>query len=195
MCSMKRTVLSTIFLLGLVLAPSVVFANVYTEMRDTIRGVTYYSVEVSSNPLTEIQMKGGRFFDTDVMTLGFSALYFDEDAEVSEILMWLRHDGPRRWLVDDAEYKARVTADDQVLELVPLHVSRPDKPSSNGFFTEALEFSIAPEAFKQVSQSKEIVISFNTIQGTVSKTLTALETESLEAFLSRAQLRHERLQK
>ena len=73
-------------------------AQAATEFRDPARGVTFYSKQVSVEKIQNLQTKGGLFGDTDQVAIGVSAFFFDESEFVDDFVLWMRHDGPRRWI-------------------------------------------------------------------------------------------------
>ena len=71
----------------MVLMPRQAESQVATEMRDPLRGVTFYSLQISTDPMTALQTRGGLFAQSDLMTLGLSAFFFDESDTVDEYVL------------------------------------------------------------------------------------------------------------
>lgn len=191
---MSLRVISSLVALCVAILSTAVNAQPYTEVRDQARGATYLSVQISTDSLSEIQAEGGRFSNLDEMTLGLSALFFDEFSHVTDFVMWLRHDGPRRWLTGDKPEPVNITMDNQTVELIPMHMSRPQQPPHEGPFIEKLEFSLSPELFRKVISSSAVTIDLRTFQGLVSKRLTDREIQILNDFQKKVQQRQEILQ-
>lgn len=152
------------------------------ESHDPLRGVTFYSAQVSTDRLEKMQTQLGVFSGKDLMTVGISVFVFDESDTVDEYLLWLRHDGPKRWFVANLDSPLAIVADDRVIKLTPLHVSRADKERETGPFVEKLEFSISPEQFQLLKNAKRVTLELLTGLGTVEKALTDKELELISRF-------------
>ena len=165
-------------------------AEAIIDLHDPLRGITFYSVQLSTDKLSALQIGPGRFSADDLMTMGISVLIFDETAEPEEYVLWLRHDGPARWLVDIRMSPIRISGDSEVLAPMPLHVLRQDAGKDAGPFVEKLEFSLTPAQFNALVESEEISVQLATLLGAVEKTLTATEKDSLLQFREDAIKRH-----
>ena len=161
-----------------------------TELRDAVRGVTYYSTQISSDPKTALQIDGSLFSGSDVMTLGLSAFFFDESGSVDEYVIWMRHDGPRRWFIGDIDRPVEIFAGDSVLRPAPSHRSRLPEPTRSEPLIEKLEFAISPAELDAMVNSDEVVIEVTTLLGTVVKRLTAAEIAAIAEFADEARARH-----
>ncbi|NJN52725.1 MAG: hypothetical protein HC809_14205 [Gammaproteobacteria bacterium] len=164
-------------------------ARSFTEVRDPLRGVTYYSAHISTDPLSALQTRGGGFVGADRVTLGISALFFDEEMAAEEYVLWLRHDGPRRWLAGNVRQPFVLEVDGVKTTPMPLHVLRAKDGDEPGMFVEKLEFAVDSEAFHKLLGAASISIQLSTLLGTVEKTLTDGERGVFRTFYERAQSR------
>ncbi len=161
-----------------------------TEFRDPIRGVTFYSMHVSTDSLTALQMEGSGFSSADRMTLGFSAFFFDESDTVDEYVLWLRHDGPRRWLAADLQRPLTLDLDGVVTVHAPFHMLRPSGSSDSDLFVEKMEFALDPESFQSLLDADAVALELKTLLGTVEKRLSAAERGAIRSFHERVGSRH-----
>ena len=161
-----------------------------TEFRDPLRGVTFYSMQVSTDSLTTLQMKGSGFSSSDRMTLGFSAFFFDESDTVDEYVLWLRHDGPRRWLAGDLQRPLTLDLDGAVTVHAPFHMLRPSSSTDSDLFVEKMEFALDPESFQSLLNADAVALELRTLLGTVEKRLSAAERGAIRSFHERVGSRH-----
>ena len=185
MNKMNFRVITCLIVLCVLILSATAHGQPYTEARDPLRGVTYFSVQVSTDQLVNIQLEGGRFSDSDEMTLGLSAFFFDELNAVTDFVMWLRHDGPRKWFTGYEPEPVTITIDKQDIELIPLHILRPQPSPHDGQFIEKIEVSLSPELFREMIESSSVTIGLRTFQGLVSKRLTDDEIQILNEFQNR----------
>jgi hypothetical protein len=167
-------------------------AGVIVDVRDPLRGITFYSVQLSTDTLIELQIGPGRFSTEDVMTLGVSALMFDENARPDEYVLWLRHDGPARWLTDVTTLPLKIAGVAEPLTPTPLHVLRQDQGKDAGPFVEKLEFALTPEQFEEMLESESLTLQLSTLLGTVEKVLSEAERDAMRGFQQDAIQRHQR---
>lgn len=161
-----------------------------TEVRDEVRGVTYYSTAISTDMKTTLQAPGGLFSSTDVVTIGLSAFFFDESSSVNEYVVWLRHDGPRRWFVGSNEKPMEIHFGEQSIEPKPSHRTNLPEPSREAVFIEKLQFAIAPETFQSILDADKVEIEVRTLLGTLIKPFTTEEVTALRQFAAEVQERH-----
>lgn len=192
MSSFKRIYRNALCIVGLAAVFSgKAVAEATIDLHDPLRGITFYSVQLSTDSLPELQVGPGRFSPDDLMTMGISVLIFDETADPEEYVLWLRHDGPARWLVDVRISPIRIMGDDQVLAPMPLHMLRQQRGKDSGPFVEKLEFALTPEQFDALLASDSFSIQLATLLGAVEKTLTDAERDTLEQFRKDAITRHQ----
>lgn len=170
---------------------STAHAQAYTEFRDPLRGVTFYSVQISTDPLLELQSEGSKFSDSDQMTVGLSAFFFDQSDAVDDYVLWLRHDGPRQWFVGVDPLPLTTVIDGKRKTFAPLHATRPQLASGSGPFVEKLEFEFLPADFQALARSDAVTLELNTLLGVVEKTLGVAELEAIRMFDRRVRERHE----
>jgi len=189
--SPKRISLFRYFLLTLAIAsqPEQVFAQT-TEVRDSLRGVTFYTTQISTDPKMALQIRGGLFSSSDVMTLGLSAFFFDESSSVDEYVIWLRHDGPRRWFVGDNPRPVEIHLDKRAISPAPFHHSRSVDPENTEPLIEKLEFALSPGELEEISRSDRVEVEVNTLLGTVVKVLSADEIRTISKFIDEVRERH-----
>lgn len=186
------------FLLGvlmLMLLQRPAAAQAFTEIRDPLRGVTLYSAQISSDSLTSLQVEGSVFSSGDKMTLGLSAFFFDESDVVDEYVMWLRHDGPRRWFSSTRERPLKLYIDDEIFELATEHATHPDAQSTPGPMVEKKEFSISPDLFQVLLASDDVILELTTSLGVVEKDLNESERAAIARFDEIVRRRHSELTK
>lgn len=165
-------------------------AQAFTEFRDPLRGVTFYSVQIKTDPMMELQHEGSQFSQSDQMTLGLSAFFFDESDTIDEYVLWLRHDGPRRWFTGSRLHPLDLIVDDVVSTPPPLHTLRSEEERA-GPFIEKLEFALTPGAFSELLGAETVTLHLNTLLGSLDKTLTADEMEVMQRFRIRVMSAHE----
>lgn len=184
----KFTTMSLVCLLTL--APLRAESQAATEVRDSLRGITFYSLQISTDSMTSLQTQGSLFAQSDLMTLGFSALFFDESDTVEEYVLWLRHDGPRRWFTSDLEQPLTLRLDDVRWQSAPLHISRPAGRDGSGPLVEKLEFVVTADEFQALLNADAVTIELVTVLGTVVKALSESERLALRGFETRVKSRH-----
>lgn len=170
------------FLTLLVLLPLRAEPQVVSQIHDPLRGVTFYSMQISTEPLTTLQPKGGLFAETDLMTLGLSAILFDESSAVREYVLWLRHNGPRRWFISTIERPLTLSIDGQSRQPVSLHTTRPDNVATGGQFVEILEFAISEPEFESILEADVVSIQLQTALSKVEKSLNESELSAIRRY-------------
>ncbi len=168
-------------------------AQAFTEIRDPLRGVTLYSAQISSDPLTSLQVEGSVFSSSDQMTLGFSAFFFDESDSVDEYVLWLRHDGPRRWFSSSQERPLKLFLDELTLALAPQHNTQSGTQATSGPLVEKKEFELVPNDFRALLAASEITIELTTSLGVVEKVLSETERAAIARFDEIVRRRHSEL--
>jgi len=151
-----------------------------TEIRDPVRGVSFYSVEISEKKVNSLEVIEGSFGDTDSLVVGISALKFDESDTVDEYIFWLRHEG-RLWHQFDIDQPAVFEVDGQKLSLEQLRASQPWVGTSSRMF-EKVEFRLDEAAFDRLVLGNEITITLRSDNGLIEKTLTTRELERIRDF-------------
>lgn len=176
---MTKLNLALTLAVSLCLFSSAVFPQAITESRDDARGVTFVSVQFSSDEISDLQTLGGLFSGTDRVTLGVSGLVFDESPTAGEFILWLRHDGGKRWFVGPAAQPLTIRLDDQRL----IQPSAQFQPTVSGgersSLTERLEFVLSPQDFEAVLDAGKVAVVITTVLGTIEKQLTAEELATL----------------
>ena len=171
-------------ILGLILLmPPPADGQATTALRDSLRGVTLHSLQISTDPMADVQLQGGLFSDADVMTLGISALVFD-DRSLDHFVFWLRHDGPRRWFTGGGPPPLTVQADDMQFRPLPMHRTRA-LAAGREPLTEKLEFALSPNDLAAIVNAEEVNVELNTVLGTVNKQLAPEHLTSLRRFSDR----------
>ena len=148
-------------LMLIALLPVLALGQATMELRDPLRGVTLYTLQISTDPMTEVQVQGGLFADNDLMTLGISALVFD-DSSVSEYVLWLRHDGPRRWFAGAASPPLTIKAGDLLIEPTPIHRSQRSVTKGRGL-VEKLEFRLSPGDLAEIVAASSVSVDLQTV--------------------------------
>ncbi len=136
-----------------------------SELHDPMRGLSFYTMQLESEPLISIQTQGSRFSPTDRMTVGLSALVFDEENTVNEYVLWLRHDGPKQWFVGSIEQPLTIQLADRRLTPVPVHVARGSDRGKLDPYIEKLEFALSPALVKILLAEPSIVLRLDTQLG------------------------------
>jgi len=165
-------------------------AQAFTEFRDPLRGVTFYSVQISTDPMKTLQHEGSKFSETDQMTLGLSAFFFDESDTIDEYVLWLRHDGPRRWFAGSKLYPLDLVVDDTIKTPQPLHTLRPNAREA-GPFIEKLEFALQPTELESVLYADNVMLELRTLLGSLEKTLSREEIDAMKLFKERVIALHD----
>lgn len=165
-------------------------AELESVWADTRFGRTHM---LAAGKKTGLQARGGRFSSSDVVTLGLSAFFFDESEAVDDYLIWMRHDGPRRWFVGSIERPVTIRFDDNVIQPAPLHRSALAGESNDTPLIEKLEFTLRPSDLESISTVQQVVIEVTTLLGTVAKTLSAEEIGVISEFSAEARERHDEI--
>ncbi|MEO1035434.1 MAG: hypothetical protein AAFX44_07740 [Pseudomonadota bacterium] len=180
----------------IVVATPGALAESYVEIRDPLRGVTFYSVQLSTDTIRELSTSEDFFGDMDEqVTLGLSAFYFDESERIDEFVMWLRHDGGSRWFSGPEQTPMSLSIDDGFETLPQLH-ALPTKPRADGArLVEKLEFTVSPKVFAEMKRAERVVVELSTLMGAVSKSLTLDEIAYLQRFEQRISSSHDAIKK
>lgn len=183
---LSAAALLTVLALGL---PRESSAQAFTEFRDPLRGVTFYSVQISTDRMQDLQHEGSRFASNDEMTLGLSAFFFDESDVIDDYVLWLRHDGPRRWFTGSKMRPLDIVVDGNIASPAPLHTLRSDAEEV-GPFVEKLEFTLHPEELEDLLSAEEIALELHTLIGSLEKVLDDDEVAAIRAFRERVMALH-----
>jgi hypothetical protein len=188
---MNRSLLSAIGILAVIATslPRDAGAQAFTEFRDPLRGVTFYSVQISTDPMQELQHEGSSFASNDEMTLGLSAFFFDESDVVDDYVLWLRHDGPRRWFTGSKMHPLDVVIDGNISSPAPLHTLRSDA-AEVGPFIEKLEFTLHPLELEKLISAESVALELHTLLGSLEKRLDEDEIEAIREFRDRVMALH-----
>ena len=151
-----------------------------TEIRDPVRGVSFSSIEVSTQTINSLEVIEGTFGETDSLVVGISSLSFDESEGVDDFILWLRHEG-RTWLRFDIDQPVSFEVDGQELALEQLRATQPFVGTASRMF-EKVEFRLDEASFKQLVQGNEISIILRSDSGIVEKTLTDEEIDRIREF-------------
>ena len=168
-------------LMSLLLTMSTAHSQTITESRDDARGVSFVSVQFSSEEISDLQTLGGLFSSTDRVTLGVSGLVFDETPGAGEFVLWLRHDGGKRWFVGPAAQPLTIRLDDSRL-IQPIAQFQPAPArarAARSNLTERLEFVLSPQDFADILAAERATIVITTVLGTIEKELTSSEQSTL----------------
>ena len=165
------------------LAPLTASAQVRTELRDPVRGVSFHSVELSEMPINALEVIEGSFPDSDQLAIGLSAMHLDGRDAIDEYVLWIRHQG-RRWLDFAVEDPVVFTIDNQPLALSQLRASQPFVGETGRLF-EKIEFSLSDEQLSRILSGDITVITLSSDNGTVQKRLNAQELVYLREFRDR----------
>jgi hypothetical protein len=155
-------------------------AQLRTELRDPVRGVSFHSVELSEMPINTLEVIEGSFPDSDQLAIGLSAMHLDGRGSIDEYVLWIRHQG-RRWLDFDMADPVVFTVDNQPLALTQLRASQPFVGETGRLF-EKIEFNLSDEQLSRILTGGSTVITLTSDNGTVQKRLTAQELRYLEEF-------------
>ena len=166
----------------MVFGPANAANNTITEVRDPVRGANFYSVALSDDSLQTLQIRGGLFNEDDRMTLGFSALFFDESSRIENYIVWLRHDGPRRWFTGVDPQPVELWIGDATVQPTPINQLGGTQATGEGIFVEKLEFSLTPAQFDQLATTAEATLALRTVRGQIVKEFTAAELAAIREF-------------
>ena len=117
------------------------------------------------------------------MTLGISALVFD-DRSVDHFVIWLRHDGPRRWFTGSGAPPLTIQAGDMQFRPLPIHRARALATGGEPL-TEKLEFALSTNDLAAITNADQVNVELNTVLGTVNKQLEAGTLTTLRRFRER----------
>ena len=154
-----------------------------TEVHDAVRGVTFYSVQLSEEAVDEWELISGEFSETDRVRLGLSALVLDEVDSVEEYIFWVRHEG-RRWLsFFDSEDSVTFVTNGQRVELEPLR--RPQPFIQTGLLVEKLEFKLGADDLRALLENRDGTLTVRTATGVIEKRLNVEELTSMARLRDR----------
>ena len=168
---------------------SVSYAQNVIEIRDPLRGVSYYSVELSTDPLNELQFVENLFPENESITIGISALFFDESRAVDEYILWFHHDGERKWFSASQEYPLTIHVGDYDKVVDYLHITTSGM-NQDAFFSEKLEFKLTAEEFLSIVDSDSVSFELTTALGNITKTLNKDEITALLRFDAKVRKLH-----
>lgn len=160
-------------------------AQASTVVRDELRGVTFHSIEISRDDLKTLQVGPGVFSEQDRMTLGLSALVFDESPMFVEYVLWVRHDG-RRWLTSSIDRAVTITVDGERLEPEIIHTPHPDSAITS-LCAGQIELRLTANQIQQLINGRTVILGIVTSTGAIEKTLTGDETERIRRFVVRVE--------
>ena len=178
-----------IMMLATFLYSSVVTAQGVVEIRDPLRGVSYYSIELSNDPISELQFVDNYMAGNDEITTGISALYFDESKTVNEYILWFHHNGDRKWLSASFDNTLTVSTGDRYKEIDYLHITTSGGSDESGF-SEKVEFRLTAEEFLSILDSDNVSFELSTALGTVIKPLGQEEITALLKFDAKVRKLH-----
>ena len=187
--SKKNGLLLRITLLMSFLFSSVATAQGIVEIRDPLRGVSYYSIELSNDPISELQFVDSFMTGNDSLTIGVSALYFDESKTVDEYILWFHHNGDRKWFSASHDNTLTVNTGDRYKEIDYLHIT------TSGFnddasFSEKVEYRLTDEEFLSILESEEVSFELSTALGKITKSLEQEEITGLLRFDAKVRKLH-----
>ncbi len=162
---------ATALLIAFFTAVPLAAAQQRIELRDPLRGVTFYSVQLSDGAINSHKVTSGKFSDSDSLTIGLSAMVMNGAKADQEYIFWVRHAG-RRWLSFSEGNPVSVLADGQRMALEPLRASQPSiGPASQ--FLEKLEYRLPAAELEQLGNSKRIMVELLADDGSVQVELDA----------------------
>ena len=165
--------------------PSFAQRTAITEVHDDIRGVTFYSVQISDDAVNEWPLVSGEFAESDRVRLGLSALVLDEVASVEEFVFWIRHEG-RRWLSPfNPQNAVTFLIDGESIELEPLRTPQPFVQT--GSLVEKIEFNLKADDLSALLQGDRVTVVVRTANGTIQKDFDATEVMSLARLKERVE--------
>ena len=154
-----------------------------TEVHDAVRGVTFYSVQLSEESVDEWTLVSGEFAESDRVRLGLSALVLDEVDSIEEYIFWVRHEG-RRWLsFFDSGDSVTFLSNGQHLELEPLRKPQPFVQA--GSLVEKLEFKLGADDLRALLENSDAILTVKTATGVIEKRLNMEELTSMARLKNR----------
>ena len=155
----------------------------FVEINDRLRGVSFYSIALSDDSLTALQKKGSAFSEADRMTLGFSALLFDEAEDVEEYVLWIRHNGNDPWFTPNMGADVSISVDQELLQ------PRPGDPVQlHAPLVEQLELRLSPSDMKTLLEGDLVSINVQTLLGVIEKPLSKEELNKIEQLVQRVRI-------
>jgi hypothetical protein len=172
-----------ICLLSLILTGPLAASQPRIELSDPLRGVTFYSVQLSDGNINSHNVTSGKFDDSDRLTIGLSAMVMEDAKADQEYIFWVRHAG-RRWLSYGEGSPVILLADGQRMPLEPLRAPQPSiGPDSQ--FLEKLEFRLPATALVKLGSSKRIRVELLANDGSVQVELGEESISSIAGFAER----------
>ena len=170
------------------LAATRVEGQVLTEIHDPLRGVTFHSVELGSRSPDGDAGALSAMRDS-MMTIGLSAFRFDESPMVGEYILWLRHDGPGRWLPGSGGLTLTIISGERHIDAMSVHWYASGDATRASALVEKLEYSLDGDDLSAILDGGSAVIRLDTMLGEVSASLTEADIEVLGRFMERISAR------
>jgi hypothetical protein len=175
------TTMSMTIACGLLCA-QIALAQMRTEVRDPLRGVSFHSVGLGDDAVNSLRVIEGTFADSDRLALGLSVLVFDASHLSDEYIFWVRHEG-RRWLDFNTADQVIVEVNGEKLPLAPLRASQPFVGESAKFF-EKIELKLTTGDVAQLIRADTVKVQLRSNNGVVDKWLSREEIAELKSFVT-----------
>jgi uncharacterized protein YejL (UPF0352 family) len=170
-----------------------VYSQGMIDIRDTLRGVTFHSIEISNDSVNGLQPRDNLFPDDDRLKIGISALFFDDSTQVDEYILWFHHDGARQWFITSQENPLTIRYNEQNSTPELLHVSISNQANESRYFAEKLEFIVSEKQFQTILDSESVSLQLTTALGNIVKNLSVDEMTALQRFDARVRKVHSQL--
>ncbi|MEM9529856.1 MAG: hypothetical protein AAGA23_02935 [Pseudomonadota bacterium] len=161
-----------------------VSAGALTEFHDPQRGLKFSSIQMPAVSLVALQEMDGKFVASDELVMGMSALVLDEAGTAEEFILWMKHEGPRRWFINPQAQPLSILLEDRRVTPTPRHIELNLENASQPF-VDKLEFALSPELARILLSEKTISLRLETLMGTIKKDLTPEMITKLRNFTQR----------
>lgn len=157
------------------------WAQVRSTMTDSVRGVTFHSLEISDDRIDNLEVLDGAFSPSDRLVVGLSTMQFDGSGETSNHIFWIRHEG-RRWLDYDLDSPVAIVAHGWSVPLEPLRSPQP-LVAAGGRMIEKLEFLVDSNDFDRLLSADHMTVQLRSETGDMDKVLSNQEIRQLREFI------------
>lgn len=187
-----RFICSLIFALLLIPIHAQSQGQPLTEIRDPIRGITFYSKELSVVPAASLKLDKASTIEPGQLALGISAFYYDTSELAGEYLMWLRHDGSTPWFNEAPSEPLLLSIEEINLDLKSMHTTSLAADGEHEYM-ETATFSLTTLEFLQLLSANSITLNLQSSRANVSKKISAEEHELIADFAESAYEAHEKI--
>lgn len=157
-------------------------AQPFTQIHDPVRGVSFFSQEINSTDFGDLAQGTESFDQTEAMTLGVSALLFEQTGEIKGYTIWLRREGPRKWISQNYRTNMTLMINGTPIELEATRTNSRSLKMVERQYTEKLDIVLPTSQFLEMLSANEVTLQVNTMLGSFSRSIADDEIRRLDDF-------------